>query len=151
MLSRLRHYAVVGSDNENYPVDAGGAGDHCLDEILVSGDVDDTDFQAGDRSRREAEIDGHPALLLGLEQVGVAAGKAFYQRCFTVIYVAGGSERDVLLCRVHSSVRAAQNREHCLDNYLIVPRQKCPRIDKDAIVLNTREDRRAMLAELSGQ
>ena len=56
VLARLRHDRVVGGDHQHGQVDAGGAGQHVLDEALVAGHVHDA----------EAEV---------------AAGRAWRSRC----------------------------------------------------------------------
>ena len=43
MFARLRHDRIVGGDDEHGEVDAGGAGEHVLDEALVAGHVDDAE------------------------------------------------------------------------------------------------------------
>ena len=43
VLARLRHDGIVGRDDEQGEVDAGGAGEHVLDEPLVAGHVHDAE------------------------------------------------------------------------------------------------------------
>ncbi len=43
VLARLRHDRIVGGDDQHGQVDAGGAGEHVLDEALVAGHVDDAE------------------------------------------------------------------------------------------------------------
>ena len=43
MLARLRHDRIVGGDDEQGQIDAGGAGEHVLDEALVARHVDDAE------------------------------------------------------------------------------------------------------------
>ena len=43
VLARLRHDRIVGGDDEHGEVDAGGAGEHVLDEALVAGHIDDAE------------------------------------------------------------------------------------------------------------
>ena len=50
VLARLRHDRIVGGDDEHGQVDAGGAGEHVLDEALVAGHVDDAEAE-----RRQVE------------------------------------------------------------------------------------------------
>jgi hypothetical protein len=97
VLARLRHHAVVGGHDQHDEVDARRAGDHVLDEALVSGDVDDADLApVGQREAREAQVDRHPALLLLLEPVGVDAGQHLDQRGLAVVDVAGRADDDGL-------------------------------------------------------
>ena len=46
VLAGLRHHPVVGGDDEEREVDAGGAGEHVADQPLVAGDVDEADDRA---------------------------------------------------------------------------------------------------------
>ena len=43
MLARLRHRAIVGGDDQQREVDAGGAGEHVVDQLLVAGHVDEAE------------------------------------------------------------------------------------------------------------
>ena len=53
VLARLRHDGIVGGDDEDGQVDAGGAGEHVLDEALVAGHIDDAEAEvAADRAWR---------------------------------------------------------------------------------------------------
>ena len=53
VLARLRHHRIVGGNDEHGQVDAGGAGQHVLDEALVAGHVDDAEAElAADRAWR---------------------------------------------------------------------------------------------------
>ena len=65
MLSRLRHDAFVGRDDEECEIDSRRAGHHRADERLVAGHVDDADRpDAIELERCEAEIDRDAASLL---------------------------------------------------------------------------------------
>ena len=77
VLARLRHHAFVGGDDEQREVDAADAGEHVLDEALVAGHVDDADLlrRSGSVQPGEAEVDGHAAVFLFLQAVGVDAGE----------------------------------------------------------------------------
>ena len=46
MLARLRHDPVVGRDDQQHEVDAGGAGQHVVHEALVAGHVDEAEHVA---------------------------------------------------------------------------------------------------------
>lgn len=94
----LGHDAVVGGDDEDDAVDAGGPGDHGLDEVFVAGDVDDADFEAAEIARGEAQLDAHAAFFFLLEAVGFTAGEQFDEGGFAVVDVTGGAEGDVDLC-----------------------------------------------------
>ncbi|OPZ98907.1 MAG: hypothetical protein BWY71_01126 [Planctomycetes bacterium ADurb.Bin412] len=95
VLAGLGHDAVVGCDDEDDAVHAGGAGDHGFDEVFMAGNIDDADLHIGDGAGGETQVDGHAAFFFDFEPVGVAAGEAFDEGGFAVIDMAGGSERDV--------------------------------------------------------
>ena len=93
VLARLRHHAVVGGDDQQHEIDAGGAGQHVVHEVLVARHVDEAEHRAVRRRQiGEAEIDGDAARLLFLEPVGVDAGERAHQRGLAVIDVAGGAD-----------------------------------------------------------
>ena len=53
MFARLRHDGIVGGDDEQGEVDAGGSGEHVLDEALVARHVHDAEAVGGrDRGGR---------------------------------------------------------------------------------------------------
>ena len=59
VLTRLRHHAVVGRNDEQEEVDAGCAGDHGAHEALVPRHVDDAQLPPGrQRQPRKAQLDG---------------------------------------------------------------------------------------------
>ena len=93
MLAGLRHHAVVGGDHEQNEIDAGGAGQHVVDEFLVTGHVDEAQHRAV-RCRQigEAEVDGNAARLFFLKAVGVDAGQRPHQRGLAMVDVAGGAD-----------------------------------------------------------
>ena len=93
MLAGLRHDAVVGGDHQQHEIDAGGAGQHVVDEFLVAGHVDEAEHGAVRRRQiGEAEIDGNAARFLLLEPVGIDAGQRAHQRGLAVVDMAGGSD-----------------------------------------------------------
>ena len=47
MLAGLRHRAVVGGDDQQREIDAGGAGQHVVDQLLVAGHVDEAEHCLG--------------------------------------------------------------------------------------------------------
>ena len=88
VLARLRHRAVVGGDDEQHRVDAGGAGEHVAHQPLVAGNVDEAEHAAAlQRLVGEAEVDGDAARLLFLQAVGVDAGERLHQRGLPVVDV----------------------------------------------------------------
>ena len=93
MLARLRHDPVVGCNDQDDEVDAGGAGQHVVHEALVARHIDEADdLAARARPVGKAEVDGDAARLLLLEPVGIHAGQLAHQRGLAVIDVAGGAD-----------------------------------------------------------
>jgi hypothetical protein len=93
VLARLGHDALVGGDHQQGDVDAADAGEHVVDEALVAGHVDDGDLDPVRQPQPgEAEVDGHAALLLLLEPVGVDAGEGADEGRLAVVDVAGRAD-----------------------------------------------------------
>jgi hypothetical protein len=59
----------AGGNDENGAVSLGGTSDHVLDEITVTGGVNDGDVVLGSLELPESDIDGDTALTLGLQLV----------------------------------------------------------------------------------
>jgi hypothetical protein len=59
----------TGSDNEDSAVGLGGTSDHVLDEITVTGSVNDGDIVLGSLELPQGNVDGDTTLTLGLELV----------------------------------------------------------------------------------
>src|SRR5205823_1626238 len=90
MLDRLRHDAVIGGNDNEDEIDAGGPGEHVVDEALMPRHIDKTEHPAAGRGQiSKAEIDRDAARLLFLQAIGVDAGKGTDQRRLAVIDVAG--------------------------------------------------------------
>ena len=90
MLLRLRHRPVIRRDDQQHEIDAGDAAQHVADEALVPRHVDEADgARALDRQIGEAQIDGHAALLLLGQAVGIDAGQRLHQQRLAVIDMAG--------------------------------------------------------------
>ena len=93
MLAGLRHDALVGGDDDEGGIDAAHPGQHVLNEVDVPRHVDQSERLAvGEFHPGEAEVDGHLALALLLEPVGVDAGQGPDERRFAVVDVAGGGD-----------------------------------------------------------
>jgi hypothetical protein len=75
VLAGLRHDRVVGRDDEHGEVDAGGPGEHVLDEPLVPGHVHDAEPRAAEVEGGEPDVDGDAAGLLLRQPVAVDAGE----------------------------------------------------------------------------
>src|SRR5581483_3558789 len=94
VLAGLGHHALVGGDYQKGKVDAADAGQHVLDEALVSWHVDDTDFLGmrtvwarGHAQPGEAQVDGHAPGLLLLQPVRVDARQRLHQGRLAVVDV----------------------------------------------------------------
>ena len=83
----------VGGDDQQRDIDPADAGEHVLDEALVSRHIHDAGVaSAGQRQPGEAKVDGHAARLLLGEAVGVDAGERGDERGLAVVDVAGGAD-----------------------------------------------------------
>ena len=92
MLAGLGHGAFVSGDDEEGEIDATGAGEHVLDETLVSGDVHDAYVASRWKGEPgEAEVDGEAALLLLTEAVGVDVGEGAHEGALAVVDVTSGT------------------------------------------------------------
>merc|ERR1719331_2738515 len=58
-----------GGDDEHSAVSLGGTGDHVLDEVTMSGGIDDGDIVLGSLELPESDVDGDTTLTLGLQFV----------------------------------------------------------------------------------
>ena len=100
----LRHDAVVGRDHQQGEVDAGGAGEHVLDETLVAGHVHDADVVRGQIEAGEADVDGDAARLLFRQAIAIDAGQGLDQGGLAVIDVARGAQ-DQIACHARDPPR----------------------------------------------
>ena len=93
VLAGLRHGAIVGGDDEQRKVDAGGTGQHVVDQLLVAGHVDEAERTARrERGVGVAEIERDATRLLFLQSVAVDTGEGFDQGGLAVVDVAGGAD-----------------------------------------------------------
>jgi len=99
VLDGLRLDGLLGGDDEDGQVDAGGAGQHVLDEALVAGHVDDAEAVLAQVEDGEADVDGDAAGLLLRQAVAVDAGEGLDQRGLAVIDVSRGAQ-DEVACHV---------------------------------------------------
>ena len=95
VLAGLGHDRIVGRDDEQREVDAGGPGEHVLDEPLVAGHVHDAQSDVAEVEVGEPDVDGDAAGLLLREPVAVGAGERLDQRRLAVVDVPGGAEDEV--------------------------------------------------------
>merc|ERR1719486_609017 len=58
-----------GGDDEHTAVSLGGTGDHVLDEVTMSGGIDDGHVVLGSLKLPESDVDGDTTLTLGLQLV----------------------------------------------------------------------------------
>jgi hypothetical protein len=93
VLARLRHHAIVGRHHQQRMLDAGGAGQHGVQQALVARHVDEAQRHALGRVQVGiAELDRDAAALLLGQPVGVDAGQRAHQRGLAVVDVACGSD-----------------------------------------------------------
>src|SRR5439155_15137798 len=93
VLPGLRHHPFVCGDDQQHEVDAGGAGQHVLNQALVAGDIDDPGPPAAGKVEvRKAEVDRHSPALFFLEPVGIDAGESLHQCALAVVDVACGAD-----------------------------------------------------------
>merc|ERR1740122_864092 len=59
----------AGGDDENSAVSLGCSGDHVLDEVTMSGSIDDGDIVLGSLELPESDVNGDSSLTLGLQLV----------------------------------------------------------------------------------
>ena len=62
-------YTSSASDDKHSTVSLGGSSDHVLDEVTMSGGVDDGDVVLGSLELPQSDVDGDTTLTLGLELV----------------------------------------------------------------------------------
>jgi hypothetical protein len=74
----------TGGDDEDGTIGLGGASDHVLDEITMSGGVDDGDHVFGSLELPEGDIDGDTTLTLSLELVEHPSCENFSAPCSDV-------------------------------------------------------------------
>jgi hypothetical protein len=59
----------AGGDDENSAIGLGGTSDHVLDEVTVTGGINDGNLELGGLELPESNIDGDTTLTLSLELV----------------------------------------------------------------------------------
>ncbi len=75
MLTGLRHHCFIGGNDEEHRINTTHTGEHVLDKTLVSGDIDQTHFPPTRQGQPgKSQIDGHLALLLFAQTVGINTG-----------------------------------------------------------------------------
>ncbi len=91
MLTRLRHYAVIAGHHQQSVINAANARQHVRKELFMPRNINKAQHAAIRLGPVGiAQIDGHPALFLFRQAVGVNAGNRLQQRGFSVVDVTGG-------------------------------------------------------------
>jgi len=92
----LWHPAVVGRYDHEREIDRPDPCHHVFDEILVAGNVDQSEvkrrrgiLRIGQLQMRETKVDGNPAPFLLRKPVRVSAGQRAHERAFPVVDMAG--------------------------------------------------------------
>ena len=81
MLAGLRHYTLIGRDDQQCGIDPADTCQHVLDKIPVTRYVYDANFlAAGQGKPGEAEINGHLTFLLFFKAIGVYTGEGSDER-----------------------------------------------------------------------
>ena len=89
MLSRLRHHAFIGGNDDKGHVNASCAGHHRAHEGLVSRNVDYSHgAETLEHERRKPKLDGDAASFLLRKSIGIHAGEDTYERRLSMIDVA---------------------------------------------------------------
>src|SRR6266850_3860751 len=97
MLPGLRLDRLLGRDDEHDQIDPRGAGEHVLDEALVSWNIDEPDRHVtAEAEGREPDVDRDPAHLLLIEAIAVDSCEGADQLGLAVIDVARRADDDVL-------------------------------------------------------
>jgi hypothetical protein len=90
MLEGLRARPVIGSDDQQYPVDRQHTGQHIGQEALMAGNIDKSEFRAIRQSRiGETQIDRQPTPLLLGQPIGIDPGQRTDQRRLAMIDMTG--------------------------------------------------------------
>ena len=93
MLDGLRLDAFRRRHDEQRRVDAGGAGQHVVNEALVTGHVDEAQLPSvAEIAVGVAQVDGDAACLLLLEAIGIDAGQRLHQRGLAMVDMASGPD-----------------------------------------------------------
>ena len=146
----LGHDAVVGGHHQDHAVHAARPGDHGLDEVLVTGHVDDADLQVGDAAGGIAQVDRHAPFFLLLQAVGLAAGQRLHQRGLAVVDVPGGAQGDVQHAAVRPFARARRLHEGRHQDCLVALQQRAG-IGQHLALVHAGEDRRGVTPQAARQ
>jgi hypothetical protein len=93
VLARLRHRPVVGGHHQQHVVDAGGAGQHVVDQFFVARHVDEAQHgSVGQRRIGVTEVERDAARLLFRQAVGIDAGERLHQRGLAVVDVTRSAD-----------------------------------------------------------
>ena len=98
MLTRLRHDAVIGRDDQQRKIEPAGTRHHGVDEALVPGYVNEAEyFAVRKRHVGVTELDRDAAFLLLFEAVGVHTGQGAHERRLAVVDVTCGANDHPIL------------------------------------------------------
>jgi hypothetical protein len=86
VFATLRHWPVVGRDDEKCKLLPGDAGDHIVYELMMPRHVDEADCTVVDV--RESQINRQTALLFFDESVRIHPGEGLHQGRLTVIHMS---------------------------------------------------------------
>ena len=109
MLLRLRHDTLICRDDEEDEIHTADAGEHVIDESLMTRHVDDADIVPNlVRDMCEAVFDRNAALLLLRETIGIYPGKRLDEERLSVVDMSRRSDDDILhfsasLCALSAS------------------------------------------------
>ena len=92
MLTRLRHNAVIGRDDEHNDIDAGRTGEHIPHKTLVAGNVDERYAFVSRSQLRKPDIDRDTAAFFIRQTVRVNARQRSHKCCFSVVDMTCGSD-----------------------------------------------------------
>src|SRR5579871_1112858 len=105
MFARLRHDALIGSDDQQDHIDSTRAGQHVFKKALVSGHIYDADNRPIRKLERcKTDIDGHAALLFFFQTIRIYASEGFDEGGLAMIDMACRSDDDMLHSREGSMV-----------------------------------------------
>ena len=138
MLSGLRHYALISGNYKKHKIDPAYSGEHVLYELLVPRYVDYAYVVSGViRYVGKSEFYRYAAFFLFCEPVSVDPAERFYERCFSVVDMAGSADDYVFHSLFSESFRC------CL--YFFIRYR--PDAQQEPVLVYPRDDRDVRLAE----
>ncbi|HWA49189.1 MAG TPA: hypothetical protein VG742_12995 [Dongiaceae bacterium] len=93
MFAGLGHDAVIRGNHQQHAIDAGGAGQHVVHQLLVARHIDETDdLSVRARPIGEAEVQRDAARLFFRQPIRVNAGQGAHQGGLAMVDMAGGAD-----------------------------------------------------------